>query len=169
MKAPEQGSAQTIIHPLKPVYQEDSKLLILGSFPSVKTRAYGFYYGHPLNRFWPLMAALFQETLPTSIPMRRDFLLRHGIALYDSIYQCDIVGSSDSSIRRVIPSNLQPIFATADIRQVFCNGSTAYLYYQKYHAEKYGLPGLQLPSTSPANARYRLADLVTAWKEVAEL
>lgn len=167
MSKTEASQPQTIIHPLEPLYREDSKVLILGSFPSVKTREYGFFYGHPQNRFWPLMAALFQEDISTEIEDRRDFLLRHQIALYDSIYQCDIVGSSDASIQKVIPSNLTPIFAIADIRQVFCNGSTSYQYYQKYHAEACGLPGVKLPSTSPANARFRLDDLLEAWQVVA--
>lgn len=160
------GSPQTIIHPLEPLYREDSKVLILGSFPSVKTREYGFFYGHPQNRFWPLMATLFQEKISNRIEDRRDFLLRHQIALYDSIYQCDIVGSSDASIQKVIPSDLSPIFSAADIRQVFCNGNTSYQYYQKYHAEACGLPGVKLPSTSPANTRYRLADLRDAWQVI---
>lgn len=166
MAPKEQGKIQTIIHPLEPLYREDSKLLILGSFPSVKTREYGFFYGHPLNRFWPLMAALFQETISTQIKDRRDFLILHKIAVYDSIYQCDIVGSSDASIKNVIPTDLQPIFDTADIRQVFCNGAASYHFYQKYHAEKSGIPGIKLPSTSPANARYRLEDLVNEWKKI---
>lgn len=157
---------QTIIHPLKPLYRDDSRILILGSFPSVKTREYGFFYGHPQNRFWPLMEALFEEDLSTDIEERRDFLLSHHLAVYDSIYQCDIIGSSDASIKNVIPADLKSIFATADIRQVFCNGGTSYKYYKKYHAKKSGIPGIQLPSTSPANARYRLDDLVKEWEVI---
>lgn len=163
-----QTGLETIIHPLEPVYRADSKILILGSFPSVKTRANGFYYGHPANRFWPLMAALFQEPLPQTIQARRTLLLQHHIALYDSIYQCDIAGSSDASIQAVIPADLQPIFETASIRRVFCNGATAYSFYQKYQAKETGLSGIQLPSTSPANARYRLADLLEAWKQILD-
>lgn len=159
---------QTIIHPLEPVYNADSRLLILGSFPSVKTRQYGFYYGNPLNRFWPLLATLFHESTPKTITERRTFLLRHHIAMYDSIYQCDIAGSSDATIRHVIPSDLQPLFAAAPIHRVYCNGATAYRYYQCYHAQKTGIPGVKLPSTSPANARYRLDDLVEAWKAILE-
>lgn len=159
---------QTIVHPLEPVYNADSRLLILGSFPSVKTRQYGFYYGNPLNRFWPLLATLFHEYTPETIAERRAFLLRHHIAMYDSIYQCDIAGSSDATIRHVIPSDLQPLFAAAPIHRVYCNGATAYRYYQRYHAQKTGIPGVKLPSTSPANARYRLDDLVEAWKAILE-
>ncbi len=162
----EEPAIKTIVHPLDPLYREDSKILILGSFPSVKTREYGFFYGHPYNRFWPLMEALFNETIPNTIEGRRDFLLRHKIAMYDSIYQCDIVGSSDASIRNVVPSDLNKIFATANIRQVFCNGATSYRYYQKYHEKESGIRGIKLPSTSPANARYRLEDLLEEWKKI---
>lgn len=164
----ETKSTQTIIHPLEPVYNADSRLLILGSFPSVKTRQYGFYYGNPLNRFWPLLATLFHECTPETIAERYTFLLRHHIAMYDSIYQCDIAGSSDATIRHVIPSDLQPLLAAAPIHRVYCNGATAYRYYQRYHAQKTGIPGVKLPSTSPANARYRLDDLVEAWKAILE-
>ncbi|MBG9980367.1 DNA-deoxyinosine glycosylase [Facklamia lactis] len=159
---------QRIVHPLKPLFQTDSKILILGSFPSVKTREYGFFYGHPQNRFWPLMEVLFQESLSTDIQERKEFLLRHQLAVYDSIYQCDIIGSSDASIQNVKPSDLKLIFQTANIQQVFCNGGTSYKYYQKYHADEFGLPGIQLPSTSPANARYRLEHLVEKWKVILE-
>ncbi|MGF3067027.1 DNA-deoxyinosine glycosylase [Facklamia sp. P12945] len=157
---------QTIIHPLKPFYKKDSKILILGSFPSVKTREYGFFYGHPQNRFWPLMEKLFNEALSSNIEERRKFLMNHKIAVYDSIYQCDIVGSSDASIKNVIPSNLKMIFDKASIQQVFCNGTTSYKYYQKYHAKDMGIRGIKLSSTSPANARFRLDDLFLEWKKI---
>lgn len=157
---------QTISHPLEPLYRKDSKILVLGSFPSVKTREYGFFYGHPNNRFWPIMEALFQEDLGREIGERKDFLLRHQIAVYDSIYQCDIVGSSDASIKNVVPSNLSVIFEEATIQAVYCNGGTSYKYYQKYHAEKSAIKGTKLPSTSPANARYRLDDLIEEWKVI---
>lgn len=159
-------SYQTITHPLSPLYQENSKILILGSFPSVQTRSYGFFYGHPQNRFWPLMSALFGETLSNEIADRRDFLLRHQIAVYDSIYQCDIIGSSDASIQNVVPSDLSEIFEQGQIEQVFCNGATSYKYYQKYHAPHTQLAGIKLPSTSPANARFRLDDLLEAWSVI---
>ncbi|MDU5978128.1 MAG: uracil-DNA glycosylase family protein, partial [Finegoldia magna] len=98
------GNYETIVHPLSPLYDENSKILILGSFPSVKTREYGFFYGHPQNRFWKLMEKLFDVDLDVSIEDRKKFLLEHNIAVYDSIYQCDIIGSSDSSIKNVVPS-----------------------------------------------------------------
>lgn len=159
---------RTIIHPLHPLFDKDSIILILGSFPSVKTREYGFFYGHPQNRFWTVMETLFQVDLSKDISERRAFLLEHHLAVYDSIYQCDIIGSSDASIENVVLSDLMPIFQSADIQEVFCNGATSYKYYQKYHAKKTGLPGVKLPSTSPANARYRLEDLVKEWSVILE-
>ena len=157
---------ETIIHPLKPFYRDDSKILILGSFPSVKTREYGFFYGHVQNRFWRVMEVLFKEELSDDIDERKDFLLRHKIALYDSIYKCDIVGSSDASIKNVVPSDLKGIIKEADIREVFLNGATSYKYYKKYHEKELKLEGVKLASTSPANARYRLDDLVNEWRVI---
>ena len=157
---------KTIIHPLEPFYRNDSKILILGSFPSVKTREYGFFYGHPQNRFWRVMEVLFKEELSGDIDERKDFLASQKIALYDSIYQCDIIGSSDASIKNVVASDLSKIIESADIREVFLNGNTSYKYYKKYHEKNLELEGVKLPSTSPANARYRLDDLVNEWKEI---
>lgn len=159
---------QTIRHPLQPLYQEDSKILILGSFPSVKTREYGFFYGHPQNRFWPLLEELFQTDLSQDITERKQFLLDKQIAVYDTIYQCDIIGSSDASIKNVVPADLSVIFDTAPIQAVFCNGGTAYKYFQKYQNEDLGIEAKKLPSTSPANARYRLDDLLEAWQVILE-
>jgi hypoxanthine-DNA glycosylase len=159
---------QTITHPFRPLFQADSKILILGSFPSVKTREYGFFYGHPRNRFWPLLERIFGVKLSTDIEERRAFLLQHHLAVYDVIYQCDIVGSSDASIQNVIPSDLSPIFEEADIQHVFCNGGTAYRYYQKYQERKTGFKAIQLPSTSPANARYSMEDLYHQWRIIRE-
>lgn len=159
---------ETIVHPLKPLYNKDSKVLILGSFPSIKTREYGFFYGHPQNRFWPVMETLFETNLSTDIEERRNFLLNNNIAVFDSIYQCDIIGSSDSSIQNVIPSNLSEVFGMGNIKQVFCNGATSLKYYKKYHEKKTGIKAIKLPSTSPANARFRLDDLVKEWKQILE-
>jgi hypoxanthine-DNA glycosylase len=159
---------QTITHPLRPLFQSDSKILILGSFPSVKTREYGFFYGHPQNRFWPLLERIFGVTLSTDIEERRAFLLRHHLALYDVIYRCDIIGSSDASIQNVVPSDLSPIFKEADIKQIFCNGGTAYRYYKKYQERQTGFKAVQLPSTSPANARSSMDDLYNRWKIIKD-
>lgn len=159
---------QTIVHPLQPLFQADSKILILGSFPSIKTREYGFFYGHPQNRFWPLLERIFEESLGTDIEERREFLLRHHIAVYDVIYQCDIIGSSDSSIQNVVASDLSPIFKVADTKNIFCNGGTSYRYYRKYHEKKIGVESIQLPSTSPANARFSIDDLYNQWKIIKD-
>lgn len=157
---------ETIVHPLKPLYNEESKILILGSFPSIKTREYGFFYGHPQNRFWPIMEELFNTKLSTDIDERREFILKNKIAMYDSIFQCDIIGSSDASIQNVIPSDLSEIFAKAKIEKVYCNGATSHKYYKKYHEKKYGIKAVALPSSSPANARYRIEDLVRVWSQI---
>ncbi len=159
---------QMIIHPLKPLFQFDSKILILGSFPSVKTREYGFFYGHIRNRFWPLLERIFGVKLSRDIEERRTFLLQHNLAVYDVIYQCEIIGSSDSSIQNVIPADLSPIFKEASIKQVFCNGGTSYRYYKKYQEKKTGLKAIQLPSTSPANAGYSIDDLYDQWKVIGD-
>lgn len=159
---------KTITHPLKPLFNADSKILILGSFPSVKTREYGFFYGHPQNRFWLLLEKIFDVKLSTDIEERKAFLLKQRIAVYDVIFKCDIIGSSDASIQNVIPSDLSPIFKEADIKQVFCNGGTSYRYYKKYQEQKTGFKAIGLPSTSPANARYSMDDLLDKWKIIGE-
>lgn len=159
---------QTIVHPLKPYYNEDSKILILGSFPSVKTREYGFFYGHPQNRFWPLMEKIFSVELSRDIEERKEFLKDKKIGVFDSIYQCDIIGSSDASIKNVIPSDLKDMVENSKIERVFCNGGTSFKYYKKYHEKDLGIEAIKLPSTSPANARYRLDDLYKKWKIIKD-
>ena len=154
-----QSTRQTIVHPLEPIYNYQSKILILESFLSVKTREYGFYYGHPQNRFWPLMSLLLDESLPKNIDEKKDLLLKHGVALYDAIYQCDILGSSDASIQKVIPANLTDIVKETEIQRVFCNGTVSYQCYKKYHAPILKMDAFKLPSTSPANASYLLSKL----------
>lgn len=164
----EKNKYLTIIHPLEPLYNYESKILILGSFPSVKTREYGFFYGHPQNRFWPLMEILFGEKLSREIEERKTFLYKHKIAVYDSIFKCDIIGSSDASIKNVVPSDLTPIVEKANIGQVFLNGGTSYKYYKKYHANILGIDGIRLPSTSPANARFTVDNLTKRWKLIMD-
>lgn len=164
----EKNKYTTIIHPLEPFYNNESKILILGSFPSVKTREYGFFYGHPQNRFWAVMENLFDLKLSWNIEERKEFLCKHKIALYDSIYQCDIIGSKDASIKNVVPTELKKIINTADIKEIFLNGGTSYKYYKKYHCEKLGFDGIKLPSTSPANARFSLEDLICEWSYILD-
>ena len=155
-----------IKHPIPPVYDRDSKILILGSFPSVKSREAMFFYGHPQNRYWKVLAAVFGEEVPETIPERKEFLLRNHIAAWDVIASCDIVGSSDSSIKNVTANDLRPILETADIRQIFVNGKTAEKMYKKYTEPIIERPCVCLPSTSPANAAWTLEKLVEAWRVV---
>lgn len=158
-----------IVHPLKPFYRPDSKILILGSFPSVKTREMGFFYGHPQNRFWKVLAILFQEDKePLTIQERKDFLARNKVALYDVIYECDIRGSADSSIRNAKPTNLKKIVDSSSIDRIFSNGQLSGKMYRKYQEKTLGMKTQVLPSTSPANARYRLDDLVEAWQVILD-
>lgn len=160
---------ERIDHPLPPIFDARSKILILGSFPSVKTREAAFPYGHPQNRFWPLMSDLLAIDPPllASEPARaKKALKENGIALWDSIASCEIIGSSDSSIRNVVPQDLSIIFEAADIRHVFCNGSASFRYYKKYQSKSLHIPVSALPSTSPANARMSLSDLKEAWQVI---
>lgn len=145
-----------------PVYTPDCHTLIVGTWPSPKSREQGFYYGHPQNRFWPLMARLLGAPIPQTIPQKKALLLRHGFALWDTVESCTITGASDASIRDVAPTDIAALAQKTAIRRVLCNGATAYRLYQTYCA----LPGLQavrLPSTSPANAAWSMERLAAAW------
>ncbi len=152
-----------IIHPIPPLFDENSEILILGSFPSVRSREEGFFYGHPQNRFWKVASAVFGEDTPHSIPEKKSFLLRNHIALWDVIGSCDIEGSADSSIRNVSANDLSVILEHADIRQIYVNGQTACKYYRKYSEKETGRPAICLPSTSPANAAWSVERLTIAW------
>lgn len=152
-----------IQHPFPPLYDAHSEILILGSFPSVKSREQQFFYGHPQNRFWRVTAAVFGVEIPVTIEEKRTFLLRNHIALWDVIASCEITGSSDSSIRNVVPNDLTPIFETAKIRQIYVNGGTAAKYYDKFQKPLLFREAVRLPSTSPANAAWSLERLITAW------
>ena len=155
-----------IVHPIPPIYDDNSTILILGSFPSVKSRKEGFFYGHPQNRFWKVTSAVFGEDVPCTIPEKKEFLLRNHIALWDVIGSCDIDGSADSSIRNVSVNDLRLILEHADIRQIYVNGKTAYRYYQKYSENEIGRSAICLPSTSPANAAWSVERLITAWSRI---
>ena len=157
-----------IAHPFAPVYDAQSRVLILGSFPSVKSREDGFYYGHPQNRFWKVLAALFGENVPKDIPQKRAFLLRNHIALWDVAEKCEIEGSSDASIRAVSVNDLAPIFEGADIAHVFANGKTAFQLYQKYAFPQTERACVCLPSTSPANCAVSFEKLLKAWEKVRD-
>ena len=156
-----------VIHPFPAVWNADSRILILGSFPSVRSREMGFYYGHPQNRFWPLMARLYgEERIPQSIEDRRTFALRHGIALWDAIESCRITGSSDASIRDAKPNDIAGLMRRSSITRIFCNGQQSYRMFQKYCAEGCGMQATPLPSTSAANAAWSLPRLAQAWKVI---
>ncbi|MBR5386153.1 MAG: DNA-deoxyinosine glycosylase [Clostridiales bacterium] len=155
-----------IIHPIQPVYDKDSKVLILGSFPSVKSREEGFFYGHPQNRFWKVTASIFDEEIPRTPQEKKAFLIRNHIALWDVIGSCDIDGSSDSSIRNVKVNDISMILTTADIKAIYLNGKKAYHLYQQYLEPTINREGICLPSTSPANAAWSLERLKQAWSVI---
>lgn len=158
----EAGSRQ--IHEIRPVYDADSRILILGSFPSVKSREQGFFYGHPRNRFWKVLAGILRQPVPANTEEKKEFLLRNRIAVWDVIASCTIRGSSDSSIRDVVPVDLSVILEKADIRQIFTNGSTSDRLYRKYLQPGTGMGAQRLPSTSPANAAFSYEQLCDEWK-----
>ena len=162
-----------ITHPFPPLYDKESRVLILGSFPSVKSREARFFYGHPQNRFWPLMARLLADEhaayeIPKTIEEKTALMREHHIALWDTIASCDITGSSDSSITNVVANDLRPILETADIRQIYCNGKTSHRLYMK-HCEPVTLrDAIALPSTSPANAAWTLDRLYEVWRQILD-
>ncbi|WP_107709675.1 DNA-deoxyinosine glycosylase [Campylobacter concisus] len=160
-------------HPFKPIFDKNSKILILGSFPSVVSRKLGFYYANPQNRFWRVLAGILNAPLPTSTDEKINFLLACSIAIYDAAISCEIKGSSDAKMTAVTPANLEPIFSGARIAQVFSNGGKAHEICEKYLKTQIlnatGKPPLKLPSTSPANANFSLERLVQEWKVIAEV
>jgi len=157
-----------IVHPIPPLYDEKSRILILGSFPSVKSREAQFFYGHPQNRFWQVLAALLGTPLPRTVAEKRQLLLEHRIAVWDVIGSCKITGSADSSIRDARPNDIAPLLAAADIRQIYTNGQTAHKYYNRYLRDTLGCEAICLPSTSPANAAWSVEKLVEAWGVIRE-
>lgn len=152
-----------IVHPFLPVYDKESRILILGSLPSVKSRGEGFYYGHPRNRFWAMLAGVWKENIPATVEEKKEFVLAHHLALYDAIESCDIIGSADSSIRNVKPADLQEIVNNARITKILANGKTAGKYFCRYQDEKYQNIFRVMPSTSPANAAVSLDKLIDYW------
>ncbi len=188
---------QHISHGFEPVFDGRSRVLVLGSFPSVLSRENAFYYGNPQNRFWRVIAACMGEptppnegeplqgdgcaaflgeepllageahpaTLEESIEAKRALLLRHGIALWDVIESCDIKGSSDASIKNVVPARIERVVSAAPVRAVVCNGGTAGRLYKRYLQKRVGIEAVVLPSTSPANAAWSLERLVARWSE----
>lgn len=153
-----------LIHPIKPIYDRNSQILILGSFPSVKSREQMFFYGHPQNRFWRVVSAIFECDEPKTVQEKREFLLSNKIALWDVIASCDIVGSSDSSIKNVVPNDLTEILKNTNIKRIFVNGKTAKRYYDKYIKNVINREAVCLPSTSPANAMFSTEKLIDEWQ-----
>ena len=150
-------------HNIPPVYDESSRVLILGSFPSVRSREAEFFYSHPKNRFWRVLASVMEESLPTDTDEKKKLLLDHCIALWDVISSCDVTGSSDASIKNAVPNDLSLILDKADIRMIFVNGKTAKQYYDRYLKKVTGIEAVCLPSTSPANAAWSADRLCEAW------
>lgn len=155
-----------IVHPIPPLYSAQSKTLILGSFPSVKSREAEFFYGHPQNRFWAVLAAIFESEKPQTIDEKKRLVLSNNLALWDVIAQCEIEGSADSTIKDVTANDLSIILDNSCVDRIFVNGKTAEKYYNKYTFPKTGIKAVCLPSTSPANAAWSFERLVEAWKVI---
>ncbi len=155
-------------HMFAPFYDEWSRILILGTFPSVRSRETKFYYGHPQNRFWKVIAAVTGWSEPRTVEEKKRMLLQNHIAVWDVIRSCEIVGSSDSSIRNVTANPIGTVLEKSRITAVYANGSMAKKLYDKYSLAETGLPAVRLPSTSPANAAWTLDRLVEAWKTILE-
>ena len=151
-----------------PVYNRNSKILILGSFPSTKSREAEFYYAHPRNRFWPLMARIYNEALPLGNDEKRAFALKHNIALYDVIEECDIKSSSDSSIKNAMPVDIKKVLNETEINTIYCNGSISFELYNKLLLPLTGIEAIRLPSTSPANAAWSEEKLFEKWKIIKD-
>lgn len=150
-------------HTFEPVFNNNSKVLILGTFPSVKSRESDFYYGHPQNRFWKVIAEITKVENYRTIEEKKKMLLDNNIAIWDTIFSCNIIGSSDSSITNVIPIDLSIILEKCDIKRIYVNGGKAYELYNKYLLNTTGIEAVKLPSTSPANARWSLEKLIESW------
>lgn len=155
-----------LTHEIKPFIQKDSKILILGTFPSPKSREFGFFYGHPRNRFWMVLSKLFNEKCPESIEEKKAFLEKHKIALWDVIGSCVITGASDSSIKDPVPNNIEKAIKGTDIKQIFTTGQKANSLYKRFCQKETGIEAIALPSTSPANAAANLESLLEKYKVI---
>ena len=164
----EETMGHRLSHPFGPLYNENSRVLILGSFPSVKSREQEFFYGHPQNRFWKVLAALTDSPVPQTIDEKKTLILSNGLALWDSIGSCEITGSSDASIRNAEPNDLRVITDNCDIRAIYCNGKKSLEVYNRYIEPLLGRRAEALPSTSPANAAWSLDRLIEAWSVITD-
>ena len=153
-----------IIHSIEPVFDTESRVLILGTMPSPKSREVQFYYGHPQNRFWRVLAAVLGEEVPQSVPEKKAMLLRHRIALWDVLAECEITGASDSSIRNPVANDLSVILDHAPVQAVFTTGATAWKLYTRLQKPHTGIEAVRLPSTSPANCAVKMEALTEAYK-----
>ena len=156
-------------HPFGPLYDENSRVLILGSFPSVRSREQNFFYGHPQNRFWKVVAAVFGQPVPQTVEEKKLLILDNGLALWDSIASCEITGSSDASIRNARANDIGIILNSCSIERIYCNGRKSHELYQRYIEPGTGREAVCLPSTSPANAKWTLEKLTGAWSVIAEI
>lgn len=155
-------------HTFEPIFDKNSEILVLGSFPSVKSRENNFYYAHPQNRFWRVVASVYSCPVPKTVEEKKNMLLSNKIAVWDVIKSCEITGSADSTIKSVIPNDLSEILSVADIKKIYANGKTAQSLYNKYIKKNTGVDIISLPSTSPANAAYSLEKLIKEWKIINE-
>ena len=155
-------------HNFEPIFDKNSEILVLGSFPSVKSRENNFYYAHPQNRFWRVVASVYSCPVPKNVEEKKNMLLSNKIAVWDVIKSCEITGSADSTIKSVIPNDLSEILSVADIKKIYANGKTAQSLYNKYIKKNTGVDIFSLPSTSPANAAYSLEKLIKEWKIINE-
>lgn len=153
------------VHNIPPIYNKESHILILGSFPSVKSREAQFFYHHPQNRFWKILEQLYEVSL-TNIEEKKSFLFSSHIALWDVIQTCDIQGSSDASIEQVIVNDIASLLNQTQIHTIYCNGAKSYQLYMKYIYPSTHIQAIQLPSTSPTNAIYSLDKLLEKWQVI---
>lgn len=154
---------ETVFHTFAPFYTPESRLLILGSIPSPKSREQGFYYGHPQNRFWRVLAAVFDRPFPAALSDRKQLLREEGIALWDVLHSCEIAGADDASIRSPVPNDIAGLLSETGIQKIFTTGNKATTLYRKYCLSSTGIDTIPLPSTSPANARASLEVLTAAY------
>ena len=160
---------ETLSHTFEPVFDRHSKILILGSFPSVKSRENHFYYGHPQNRFWKVLSYVLETGIPVTVEEKKQMLLENHVAVWDVIESCSIIGSSDTSIKDVTVNDFSRILDHSQVEQIYVNGGKAYEFYHKFAEKKTGIRAVKLPSTSPANAAWSLERLCSAWKEIIEI
>ena len=159
---------QNLTHTFDPIYNSESKILILGSFPSVKSRENNFYYGHPQNRYWKVLANILEVEVPVTPEEKTKMLLDNNIAIWDVIHSCSIVGSSDTSIKDVVVNDFSEILKNSKVKTIYVNGGKAYELYHKYAEKNTGIKAIKLPSTSPANAAWKLERLCEAWSQIKE-